>query len=198
MATEMHPAAPHHLPAFITAPGETDYFYNGSVIFLIVIVIMLGTLYFRLHALPEHLAHGSDNKLQFQLVSVLALLALFTHNNIFWVAALILALVRIPDLATPLESMAEALSKMVGWRRPVVEAEHVASDRDTQSLIVDGGGGDAKRSDSVGPVRPAPADVAALPDSATTGAAGIEAQPPAKVLRAGGGSRASLREVDHD
>ena len=88
MATDMHPAAPHHLPAFITAPGDTDYFFNGSAIFLVVMVIILGTLYFRLHALPEHLAHGSENKLQFQLVGVLALLALFTHNNAFWVVAL--------------------------------------------------------------------------------------------------------------
>ena len=24
MAESMHPAAPHHLPSFITAPGDTD------------------------------------------------------------------------------------------------------------------------------------------------------------------------------
>lgn len=119
MAEGIHPAAPHHLPPFITAPGQTDYFYNGSAIFLVVMVIVLGTLYFRLHALPEHLAHGNENKLQFQLVGVLALLALFTHNNIFWVAALLLALIRIPDLATPLAAIAESLAKMAGLRRSV-------------------------------------------------------------------------------
>lgn len=119
MTNTIHPGAPHHLPAFITAPGETDYFYNGSLIFLIVLVIVLGSLYFRLHALPEHLAHDNSNKVQFQLVGVLALLALFTHNNIFWVAALLLAIVRIPDLATPLVAMAESLSKLAGrGRRP--------------------------------------------------------------------------------
>ena len=107
-------AAPHHLPPFITAPGETDYFYNGSAIFLLVMVIILGTLYFRLHALPEHLAHGNENKVQFQLVGVLALLALFTHNNVFWVAALLLALVRIPDLATPLARWPRPCED--GWR----------------------------------------------------------------------------------
>jgi hypothetical protein len=117
MATEMHAAAPHHLPPFITAPGGTDYFYNGSAIFLVVMVIVLGTLYFRLHALPEHLAHDNENKLQFQLVGVLALLALFTHNNVFWVAALLLALIRIPDISTPLVAIAEALSRMARWRR---------------------------------------------------------------------------------
>lgn len=117
MATGIHPAAPHHLPPFITAPGETDYFFNGSVIFLLVLVILAGTLYFRLHALPEHLAHDSESKLQFQLVGVLALLALFTHNAAFWVAALILALVRIPDLTTPLGAIADSLARMARWRR---------------------------------------------------------------------------------
>jgi hypothetical protein len=126
MSNGIHPAAPHHLPPFITAPGETDYFYNGSVIFLVLMVVVLGTLYFRLHALPEHLAHGSESKLQFQLVGVLALLALFTHNTAFWVAALLLALIRIPDLSTPLSTMADALSRMAGRRRSTTLAEQPA------------------------------------------------------------------------
>jgi hypothetical protein len=49
-------------------------------------------MYFWLHSIPERLAHGSS-KVQFQLVAVMSLLALFTHNNAFWVAALLLALV---------------------------------------------------------------------------------------------------------
>ena len=133
----MHPAAPHHLPAFITAPGETDYFYNGSLIFLIIMVIVLGTLYFRLHALPEHLAHGSENKLQFQLIGVLCLLALFTHNTAFWVIALVLALIRIPDLATPLSTMAESLSRMAGWGRPPNVSATAASEHAASSQAVD-------------------------------------------------------------
>lgn len=43
---------------------------------------------------------------------VLALLALFTHNNIFWVAALILALLKLPDFLTPINSMSESLKKL--------------------------------------------------------------------------------------
>lgn len=123
MATTIHPGAPHHLPPFITAPGETDYFYNGSAIFIVAMVVVLGTLYFRLHALPEHLAHDKIDKHQFQLIGVLALLALFTHNNIFWVAALLLALIRIPDLTTPLNAMADSLSKLVGRARRAVAAQ---------------------------------------------------------------------------
>lgn len=112
----MHPLAPHHLPGFITAPGETDILFVVSVTILIVAVMGLGSMYFWLHSIPERLAHGTG-KIQFQLVGVLALLALFTHNNLFWVMALVLALVPIPDFWTPLSSMAESLAKMVRHRR---------------------------------------------------------------------------------
>lgn len=117
MAAAMNPAAPHHLPVFITAPGESDLFLNGAAIFLVVAVITLGSVYFRLHALPERMAHGKASSVQFEVVAVLALLALFTHNNLFWVAALILALVPIPDFHGPLARMADALAKMAGLRR---------------------------------------------------------------------------------
>lgn len=113
----INPAAPHILPAFITAPGDPDYFLIFSAVFLVFLLFCVGTLYFRLHALPEHLAHGNASKLQFEVVAVLALLALFTHNNWLWVAALLLALVPIPDLHAPLETMAGALSRIAGWRR---------------------------------------------------------------------------------
>src|SRR5688572_12537988 len=117
MATGMNPAAPHHLPAFITAPGESDIFLNGVAIFLVVMVLTLGSVYFRLHALPEHMAHNNANKLQFEVVAVLALLALFTHNNIFWVAALLLALVPIPDFHGPLAAMADSLARIAGYSK---------------------------------------------------------------------------------
>ena len=72
-------------------------------------------MYFWLHSIPERISHGSS-KIQFQLVAVLSLLALFTHNNAFWVGALLLALVPIPDFWTPLATMAESLAKMAGLR----------------------------------------------------------------------------------
>lgn len=118
----LHPAAPHHLPGFIAAPGETDPLMVGSVIFLIILLLVLGSTYFWLHSVPERIAHGTG-KVQFQLVAVLSLLALFTHNNLFWIMALVLALVPVPDFWTPLASMAESLAKMVRHRRdrPVSE-----------------------------------------------------------------------------
>jgi hypothetical protein len=79
---------------------------------LIGLIVGLGVLYFRLHALPEQMMHGKGSRTQFEVVAVLALLALFTHTTAFWIAALLLALVPIPDIATPLYTMAGSLKKM--------------------------------------------------------------------------------------
>lgn len=108
MAQNIHEGAPHHLPGFITPPGETDTLFVIIVIGVLLIIIMAGNFYFKLHALPEKMAH-SANSTQLQLVGVLALLAMFTHNNIFWVAALLLAAMRLPDFSTPLGTIADHL-----------------------------------------------------------------------------------------
>ncbi len=71
----------------------------------------VGNLYFKLHAVPEHLAHKHNNT-QLQIITVLTILALFTHNNILWVAALLLAVVRLPDFATPINSIAKSLEHL--------------------------------------------------------------------------------------
>ena len=118
MSEAMHTAAPHHLPPFITAPGETDILFTGSAIFLVLAVMGIGSLYFWLHSLPERMSHGAS-QIQFQLVAVLSLLALFTHIHAFWIAALFLALIPVPDFWTPLASMADSLAKMATrWSRP--------------------------------------------------------------------------------
>lgn len=117
MAEPIHPAATHHLPFFVTAPGETDLLLWGMAFFLVFAVIGIGIFYFKLHALPEHLAHGGQ-KAQFQIVAVLALLALFTHNHAFWIAGLLLALVPVPDFLTPMTSIADSLQRIAGGPGP--------------------------------------------------------------------------------
>lgn len=112
-AAIQHPAAPHDLPNFITAPGETDGFLVFAAIFLIVAVFAAGTLFLRLHTLPERMAHGGQ-KLQFEIVAVLGLLALFTHVHLFWVAGLLLAMVDLPDFTTPLRRIARSAEKLAG------------------------------------------------------------------------------------
>ena len=111
MSAATHPAAPHHLPAFITAPGDTDVLTVVVAIVLVVAVLGVGNLFLRLHTLPERMAHKSQ-KLQFEIVAVLGLLALFTHQHIFWVAGLLLALVDLPDFGTPLRRIAGSAEKM--------------------------------------------------------------------------------------
>jgi len=112
----MNPLAPHHLPSFVTAPGGSDWLMNVMAVFLIVTVVSVGLIYLKLHALPEHMAHRT-NKVQLQFVAVLALLALFTHNAVFWIAALLLALVELPNFSTPMNSIALSLEKLSGRDR---------------------------------------------------------------------------------
>src|SRR4051812_30605094 len=116
-SADLNPSATDHLPFFVTAPGQTDVLFNVMIVFLIIVVFAVGLLYLRLHALPEHMAHGIS-KGQLQIVGVLTLLALFPHNHIFWVAALLLALVKSPDLASPLGSVARSLEKLSGREPP--------------------------------------------------------------------------------
>jgi hypothetical protein len=96
MREAIPPAAPDHLPSFITAPGNTDVLLGVMAIILLLFVLMVGVLYFRLHALPERFAHKA---VQFEIVCVLALLAMFTHMHIFWIAGLLLALIDFPDFS---------------------------------------------------------------------------------------------------
>jgi len=112
-----HPAAIDHLPIFITAPGSNDVLMNIMAVFLVLAVLGTGLLFLRLHTLPERMAHKSQ-KLQFEIVAVLGLLALFTHMHIFWVAGLLLALIDLPDFGTPLRRIAGSLEKMAGIEPP--------------------------------------------------------------------------------
>jgi hypothetical protein len=115
VATGLHQAAPHHLPMFFTAPGETDVLMVGTGVFLIAVVLLVGVLYWRLHALPEHIAHKS-HKLQLEIVAVLGLISLFTHMHIFWIIGLLLAMIDLPDFGNPLRRMAGSLEKMSGMQ----------------------------------------------------------------------------------
>ena len=113
MSETLHPAAPHHLPSFITAPGDTDVLMVVVGIVLIVAVLAVGNIYLHLHTLPERMAHKSQ-KLQFEIVAVLGLLALFTHNHLFWVIGLFLAMVDLPDFGNPLRRIAGSVDKIAG------------------------------------------------------------------------------------
>ena len=105
---------------------------------------MFGILFLRLHTLPERMAHRT-HKLQFEIVAVLCLLALFTHIHLFWVAALLLAMIDVPDIGGALGRIAGSVEKMAGVK-PGEAAAEVPSD---STVIMQAGrahGRDAQKS----------------------------------------------------
>jgi hypothetical protein len=139
MADAIHPAAIEHLPVFITAPGQTDWLFNVVVIFLLAMVLVVGNFYFRLHALPEQMAHRGK-KVQMEIVAVLALISLFTHNHIFWIAGLLLALIDFPDFSSPMVSIAQSLEKLSGRDRTSEEQAIVSPPEPELKSDTTGGG----------------------------------------------------------
>ena len=120
MTDQLHPMTPHHLPFYMARPGETDVLMIVMGIFLILAVLGVGNIYLHLHSLPERMAHKSQ-KLQFEIVAVLGLIALFTHIHIFWIAALLLALIDLPDFSTPLSSIAGSVERIADSENPPAE-----------------------------------------------------------------------------
>lgn len=107
----IHPLAPAHLPSFIPGADGSDGMLVTMIYLFAVAAFFLIVFYLYLHSLPERMAHG-QGRAQFQIVAILTLLALFTHNNAFWVAALLLAALTIPDFLTPITSAARSLAAM--------------------------------------------------------------------------------------
>jgi hypothetical protein len=149
MTEPLHPAASHNLPSFITAPGETDVLMVVMGVILAGAVLMFGILFFRLHSLPERLAHKSK-KLQFEIVAVLGLISLFTHMHIFWIAGLLLALIDLPDFGTPLSRIATSAEKIAGIE-PSGDTLHEAPGTVAPTRPVDERGASSKGEGPSGP-----------------------------------------------
>src|SRR5215831_10499588 len=128
MTESPHPVAAHHLPPFITAPGEIDVLMVVMGLILVLAVMMFGILFFRLHTLPERIAHRT-HKIQFEIVAILGLIALFTHMHIFWIAGLLLAFIELPDFGTSLNRIADSTEAIAGIKSP----ESLASPHETRA-----------------------------------------------------------------
>ena len=111
----IHPEAIKRLPMFITPPGETDVLMVTLAFILLFSVLGFGVFYFRLHSLPEHLAH-KNKKIQAELVALLCLISLFTHMHIFWIIGLVLAFIEFPDFGTSLSRIAGSTEKLAGFK----------------------------------------------------------------------------------
>ena len=129
MSETQHPLAPHELPGFLAAADGSDKLMVLVVILLLLLLLGIGNYYLKLHALPERMAHKTSHT-QLQIITALALLALFTHNNLFWVAALLLAVVKFPDYLTPLNSIAESLAE----KRTDSKAEPASEDESQETV----------------------------------------------------------------
>jgi hypothetical protein len=121
----VHPAAPHQLPFFLPGADGSDTLLTIIAVFLVVTVALVGVLFLRLHTLPERMAHKSQ-KLQFEIVAVLGLIALFTHMHIFWIAGLLLALIDLPDFSSPLRRIAGSAERVAGL--PPGEGDTISDD----------------------------------------------------------------------
>ncbi len=103
---------------FVTGPGETDVTLIGVAILLSLIVLGFGALYFTIQAWPDRLVKGAG-KVQMQLVGLLGLISLVTLENAYWIAALLLAAIRIPDFIKPLREIASSLKEVNGDKEVV-------------------------------------------------------------------------------
>ena len=113
MTASPNPIATTHMPFFITAPGETDVLFNVTLAFVVACVILTGVVFLTIHSLPERMAHKSQ-KILLDLIALLCLLALLTHEHLFWFAAIVLAFIDIPDFLTPVNRIASSVATMAG------------------------------------------------------------------------------------
>ncbi|MEM9394697.1 MAG: hypothetical protein AAGA38_12615 [Pseudomonadota bacterium] len=101
------------LPFYMTPIGQTDTLMIAMVVMVGAFLLLGGVFYLHLHSVPDRMAHQA-NHTQLQLIGILTLIALLTHNNIFWIAAIIIAALNPPDFVTPLQSIARSLQRMAG------------------------------------------------------------------------------------
>jgi len=101
------------MPFFITPPGETDVLFNITLWFVVACIVLTGVVFLTIHSLPERMAHKSK-KVLLDLIALLCLLALLTHNHFFWFAAIVLAFIDIPDFLTPVNRIANSMESIAG------------------------------------------------------------------------------------
>jgi hypothetical protein len=164
MNEAIHPLASHNLPSFITAPGQTDVLMVVLAFILLLSVVGFGTLYLRLHSLPEHVAHKSQ-KIQYEFVAILGLISLFTHMHIFWIIGLLLAFIDLPDFGSPLNRIAGSAEKLAGLK----PGEGAAGEVPSQTAAgIDHAGEEARLpQEAHGGIRPADAASPTKPELAS-------------------------------
>jgi hypothetical protein len=103
-----------YLPWFITEPGQTDVLMVAMAIFVVLFMFGFVVLILRLHRIPMQIA---QQKVQYEIVAVLCLLALFTQENPYWIVALLLAVVDLPDFRGRFVRVADNVERITLKRR---------------------------------------------------------------------------------
>ena len=101
--------------------------YNITLVIVIAGIIGTGVIFLTIHSLPERMAHKSK-KIQFDIVAVLGLLGLLSHEHAFWVAALLLAFIDLPDFLTPFKRIATSVETIAGQEAAGDLVDHSDSD----------------------------------------------------------------------
>ena len=109
MSVSPNPIATTHMPFFITPPSETDVLFNITLWFVVACIVLTGVVFLTIHSLPERMAHKSK-KVLLDLIALLCLLALLTHEHLFWFIAIVLAFIDIPDFLTPVNRIASSVA----------------------------------------------------------------------------------------
>jgi hypothetical protein len=83
-------------------------------VFVVLFIFGFAVLILRLHRIPMQVA---QQKVQYEFVAVLCLLALFTQQNLYWIAALLLAVVDLPDFRAWFVRLAENVERIASKKR---------------------------------------------------------------------------------
>ena len=102
MQSTLPPEALELLPFWVTYPDGTDGLKIVVGIVLVLVLLGFGALYFTIQAIPDRMATGM-HKIQMQFVGVLGLISLFTMNNAYWIAAILVAAVPLHELIPSLK-----------------------------------------------------------------------------------------------
>jgi Na+/melibiose symporter-like transporter len=122
-----NPIATDHVPFFITPPGGTDALFHVVAWFVVACIIGIGVIFFTIHTLPERMAHRTK-KVQLDIVAILCLISLFTNEHIYWIAAMILAFIELPDFLTPIQRIASAAEDIAGKEPSMMEPQAAEAD----------------------------------------------------------------------
>jgi hypothetical protein len=82
-----------------------------TAVFLVLFTVMMGVLMLRLLYLPSKMV-PQEQKAKYEVVATLCLLAMFAPGNFLWIAALLVAMIDIPDFTPLLQRIAEAVRRI--------------------------------------------------------------------------------------